>query len=104
VAVCFLAFSLRVQTIVAVFYFLLTSKIFFPTSMIAPIVPFQTFSVFDFLADLLQKSFSVASNLFAYCVFSVHVSAPYSITLWTKVWYIRFFGFVKDIFAPQDKV
>jgi hypothetical protein len=27
--------------------------------------------------------------LFACCVFSVHVSAPYRI-LWTKAWYISF--------------
>jgi hypothetical protein len=50
-----------------------------------------TFSFLDFLADLLQKSISVASNLFAYCVFSVHVSAPYSKILWNKAWYISFF-------------
>jgi hypothetical protein len=36
-------------------------------------VTFRTFSFLDFLADLLQKSISVASNLFACCVFSVHV-------------------------------
>jgi hypothetical protein len=46
--------------------------------MIALMVPFRIFSFLDFLADLLQKSISVASNLFACCVFSVHVSAPYS--------------------------
>jgi hypothetical protein len=56
---------------------------FFPTSMIVIMVPFRTFSFLDFLADL-QKSISVASNLFAYCVFSVHVSAPYSKIVWTK--------------------
>jgi hypothetical protein len=28
--------------------------------------------------------------LFACCVFSVHVSAPYSKILWTKAWYMRF--------------
>jgi hypothetical protein len=28
--------------------------------------------------------------LFACCVFSVHVSAPYSKILWTKAWYISF--------------
>jgi hypothetical protein len=32
-------------------------------------VTFWTFSFLDFLADLLQKSISVASNLFACCVF-----------------------------------
>jgi hypothetical protein len=31
---------------------------FFPISMIALMVPFQTFSFLDFLADLLQKSIS----------------------------------------------
>jgi hypothetical protein len=61
---------------------------FFPTSMIYIMVPFRTFSFLDFLADLLQKSISVASNVFACCVFSVHVSAPYSKILWTKAWYI----------------
>jgi hypothetical protein len=50
---------------------------FFPTSMISQMVPFRTFSFLDFLADLLQKYISVASNLFTCCVFSVHVSAPY---------------------------
>jgi hypothetical protein len=65
---------------------------FFPTSMISLMVTFQTFSCLDFLADLLQKSISVASNLFACCVFSVHVSAPYtrSKILWTKASYISF--------------
>jgi hypothetical protein len=38
--------------------------------MISLMVPFWTFSFLDFLADLLQKSISVASNLFACCVFS----------------------------------
>jgi hypothetical protein len=52
--------------------------------MISLMVPFRTFSFLDFLADLLQKSISVTSNLFAYCVFSVQVSAPYSKILWTK--------------------
>jgi hypothetical protein len=42
--------------------------------------------------------------LFACCVFSVHVSAPYSEILWTKAWYISFFGSVKDSFTPQDGV
>jgi hypothetical protein len=59
-------------------------------------VPFRTFSILDFLADLLQKSISVASNLFACCVFSVrnnylrktlqvHIYLHYNIdfTLWT---------------------
>jgi hypothetical protein len=36
--------------------------------MIALMAPFRTFSFLDFLADLLQKSISVASNLFACCV------------------------------------
>jgi hypothetical protein len=49
----------------------ITSKMFFPTSMITLMVPFQTFSFLDFVADLLQKSILVASNLFACCVFSV---------------------------------
>jgi hypothetical protein len=44
--------------------------------MTSLMVTFRTFSFLDFLADLLQKSISVASNLFACCVFSVHVSAP----------------------------
>jgi hypothetical protein len=42
--------------------------------------------------------------LFACCVFSVHVSAPCSRIVWTEAWYISFFGFVKDSFAPQDRV
>jgi hypothetical protein len=46
--------------------------------MIALMVPFRILSALDFLVNLLQKSISVASNLFAGCVFSVHVSAPYS--------------------------
>jgi hypothetical protein len=45
--------------------------------MISLMVTFRTFSFFDFPADLLQKSISVASNLFACCVFSAHVSAPH---------------------------
>jgi hypothetical protein len=53
--------------------------------VISLMVPFRTFSFLDFLADLLQKSISVASNLYACCVFSVHVSVPYSKILWTKV-------------------
>jgi hypothetical protein len=57
-----------------------TFKMFFRTSMISLMVPFRTFSFLDFLADLLQKSI----NLFACCVFSDHVSAPYSKILWTK--------------------
>jgi hypothetical protein len=40
--------------------------------MISLMVTFRTFSFLDFLADLLQKSISVDSNLFACCVFSVH--------------------------------
>jgi hypothetical protein len=40
-----------------------TSKMFFPTSMIAQMVPFRTFSFLGFLAELLQKLISVASNL-----------------------------------------
>jgi hypothetical protein len=63
---------------------------FFRTSMISLMVIFQTFSFLDFLADLPQKSISVASNLFVCCVFSVHVSAPYSKILWTKAWYMSF--------------
>jgi hypothetical protein len=63
---------------------------FLPTSMISLMVPFRTFSFLYFLADLLQKSISVASNLFACCVFSVHVSTPYNKILWTKAWYISF--------------
>jgi hypothetical protein len=62
---------------------------FFPTSMTSLMVSFRTFSFHYFLADLLQKSISVASNLFC-CVFSVHVSAPYSKILWTKAWYMSF--------------
>jgi hypothetical protein len=49
---------------------------FFPTSMTSLMVTFWTFYFLYFLADLLQKSISVASNLFACCVFSDHVSAP----------------------------
>jgi hypothetical protein len=41
--------------------------------MISLMVTFRTLSFLDFLADLLQKSISVFSNLFACCVFSVHV-------------------------------
>jgi hypothetical protein len=67
-----------------------TSKIFFPASMIALMVSFRTFSFLHFLADLLQKFISVASNLFASYVFSAHVSAPYSKILWTKAWYTSF--------------
>jgi hypothetical protein len=44
---------------------------FFRISMTSLMVTFQTFSFLDFLADLLQKSISVPSNLFACCVFSV---------------------------------
>jgi hypothetical protein len=33
--------------------------------MISLMVAFRTFSFLDFLADLLQKSISVAGNLFA---------------------------------------
>jgi hypothetical protein len=47
---------------------------FFRTSMTSLMVTFRTFYFLDFLADILQKSISVASNLFACCVFSVHVS------------------------------
>jgi hypothetical protein len=72
--------------------------------MISLMVTFRTFSFLDFLADILQKSISVASNLFACFVFSAHVSAAYNKILWTKAWYISFFGFVKDSFAPQDRV
>jgi hypothetical protein len=46
--------------------------------MTSLMVTFRTFSFLDFLEDLFQKSISVASNFFACCVFSVHVSAPYS--------------------------
>jgi hypothetical protein len=63
---------------------------FFPTPMTSLMVTFQTSSFLNFLADLLQKSISVASNLFACCVFSVHVSTPYSKILWTKAWYMSF--------------
>jgi hypothetical protein len=65
-------------------FFSITSKMIFLASVIAQVVPFLTFPFLDFLADLLQKSISVASNLFACCVFSVHVSIPYSKILWTK--------------------
>jgi hypothetical protein len=65
--------------------------------MISLMVPFRTFSFLDFLADLLQKSILVASNLFACCVFSVHVSAPYSKILWTKAWYDRLCGLVVSV-------
>jgi hypothetical protein len=44
--------------------------------MTSLMVTFRTFSFLDFLANLLQNSISFASNLFACCVFSVHVSAP----------------------------
>jgi hypothetical protein len=63
-----------------------------------------------FLADDLQKSISVASNLFARFVFSVHVSASYSKILWTKAWYMSFLvlwrtdlfrKFYKDERRPQ---
>jgi hypothetical protein len=70
---------------------------FFPTYMTCLMVTFRTFSFLHFLADLLQKSISVSSNMFACCVFSVHVSAPYSKILWTKAWYMSFLGFAKDI-------
>jgi hypothetical protein len=43
----------------------ITSKMFFRTYMTSLMVTFRTFSFLDFLADLLQKSISVASNLFA---------------------------------------
>jgi hypothetical protein len=62
--------------------------------MITLMVPFRTFSFLDFLAGLLQKTFSVATNLLVLCVFSVLVSAPYS----------KILRFVKDIFDPQVKV
>jgi hypothetical protein len=73
--------------------------------MISLMVPFRAFSFLDFLADLLQKSISVASNLFACCVFSVHVSAVkyFGLKPGTYVFFF-FFGFVKDSFAPQDRV
>jgi hypothetical protein len=45
--------------------------------MTSLMLTFRTFSFLDFLADVLQKSISVASNLFACCVFSVHVSYIY---------------------------
>jgi hypothetical protein len=35
-------------------------------------------------------------------MFGVHVSAPYSKILWTKAWYMSFFGFVnipEEIFS-----
>jgi hypothetical protein len=56
---------------------------FFPTSMISLMVTFRTFSFLDFLSDL-QKSISVANNLLACSMFSVHVSAPNSKILWNK--------------------
>jgi hypothetical protein len=46
----------------------ITYKMFFPTSMITLMLPFWTFFYLDFVADLLQKSISVAVNLFACCV------------------------------------
>jgi hypothetical protein len=52
--------------------------------MTSLMVTFRTFSSLDFLADLLQKSISVASNFFACYVFSDHVSAPYSKILGLK--------------------
>jgi hypothetical protein len=64
--------------------------VFLLTSMIAVLVPFQIFSFLDFVAGLVQKFISVTSNLLACCMFSVHVSAPYSKILWTKAWYIMF--------------
>jgi hypothetical protein len=62
--------------------------------MISLTVPFRKFSLLDFLSDLLQKYISVASNLFACCVCSVHVSALYSKILWTKAWHIGCFFLV----------
>jgi hypothetical protein len=44
---------------------------FFPTSMTALTATFRTFSFLHFLADLLQKSVSVASNLIACCLKSI---------------------------------
>jgi hypothetical protein len=61
-----------------------TSNIIFPTSIIARMVPFGNCSFLDFHAGLLQKAISVASSLLAFCVFRVHVCAPYSGMLWTK--------------------
>jgi hypothetical protein len=68
---------------------------FFPTSIISLMVPFRTFSFHDFLADLLQKPISVSSNLFACCVISVHVSAPYSRILWTKAFLKIWFSLIE---------
>jgi hypothetical protein len=39
--------------------------------------------------------------LLACCVFSVHVSAPYSKILWTKAWYISFFWFCEGQFCSK---
>jgi hypothetical protein len=54
--------------------------------MISLMMSFRTFSFLDFLADLLQTSISVATNMFACCVISVHVSASYGKIIWTKAW------------------
>jgi hypothetical protein len=43
--------------------------------MTSLMLTFRTFSFLDFLADVLQKTISVAIYLFACCEFSVHV--PY---------------------------
>jgi hypothetical protein len=45
--------------------------------MTSLMVTFRTFSFLDFLAALLQKSISLASNSFVFCVFSVHNSYIY---------------------------
>jgi hypothetical protein len=52
--------------------------------MTSLMVTFRTFSFLDFLADLLQKSISDASNLFSCCVFSVHVPMQMMLIFWEK--------------------
>jgi hypothetical protein len=65
-----------------------TSKMFILTSMIALMVPFRNFSFLEFLADLFQKSISVAGNLFSYCVFSAHVThnSRRNKQGWIRIW------------------
>jgi hypothetical protein len=57
--------------------------------------------------DLLQKSISVASNLFVcLCLVSMflpHIVEYFGLKCGTYVFFF-FGGFVKDSFAPQDRV
>jgi hypothetical protein len=72
-------------------------------SMIALMVPFQTFSFLDFLVDLLKNS----SHLSVICLpvvclvsmFLRHIVEYFGPKPGTQV-----FGYVKDSFAPQDRV